>query len=735
DAKAGYTMFPSNRSVIAWHGARSIQDLQSYTAEQVQLTTSGTEPVSLFAAKIGSGFMRFAGVGTLFGRNFDTTETQAGAARVAILSEHLWRGRFAASRAVLGRRITLDDSTYTIIGVARDALRLPAALQPTTDIWLPAVVPHSGPSAAVIARLRPGVTVEAAQRELDSLSTRSEGAGEHFQILLQRPRDSIYIRSTLYLFAIAAAAIFLIACANVAHLVLARNAARERELAIRGALGASWSRLARQLVTESLIIAGAGGALGVALAVASLRWLTMIRPTSMAALDRASLDRPVLLLAVFATAATGVAFGLVGATRRSRRDTDAALKSTAMSGTSTRGQARARALLVATEMALSALLLVGAVLVVRSVLKLQQVDPGFDANQLYAIDVRAASRGPRGLDDGAKATVDALAERAKALPGVSSVAVASSTPPQIGMMVMPLEVQTPRGSRIDSGTMFIPDIVVRPTFFSALGIRFRDGGTFSAAASSQHEVVVNESLARRLWPAQRAIGQHLRFAASDPKDADAWNTVVGVANDIAIHGLTTIGEEPLLYFPDAGNARDIVFRTSQPNAVLRELERTAKQFGGPAVKLTLVDVQADLARTTATQRFSTLLLTGFAVIALVLAAIGLYGVLAYSVAQRTREIGVRMAIGASPAQVARGVVRGGLTVSMVGLAIGLTAAIWGTKLVQTILFGVTQHDPASYVISAVVLTIVAVAACAIPTRRAMAVDPVIAMRGDADRSW
>ncbi|HXD49607.1 MAG TPA: ABC transporter permease, partial [Gemmatimonadaceae bacterium] len=204
DAKAGYTMFPSNRSVIAWHGARSIQDLQSYTAEQVQLTTSGTEPVSLFAAKIGSGFMRFAGVGTLFGRNFDTTETQAGAARVAILSEHLWRGRFAASRAVLGRRITLDDSTYTIIGVARDALRLPAALQPTTDIWLPAVVPHSGPSAAVIARLRPGVTVEAAQRELDSLSTRSEGAGEHFQILLQRPRDSIYIRSTLYLFAIAA---------------------------------------------------------------------------------------------------------------------------------------------------------------------------------------------------------------------------------------------------------------------------------------------------------------------------------------------------------------------------------------------------------------------------------------------------------------------------------------------------------------------------------------------------
>jgi len=303
------------------------------------------------------------------------------------------------------------------------------------------------------------------------------------------------------------------------------------------------------------------------------------------------------------------------------------------------------------------------------------------------------------------------------------------------MMVMPLEVQTPRGSRIDSGTMFIPDIVVRPTFFSALGIRFRDGGTFSAAASSQHEVVINESLARRLWPGQRAIGQHLRFAARDPKDADAWNTVVGVANDIAIHGLATIGEEPLLYFPDAGNAREIVFRTSQPNAVLRELERTAKQIGGPAVKLTLVDVQADLARTTATQRFSTLLLTGFAVIAVVLAAIGLYGVLAYSVAQRTREIGVRMAIGASPAQVARGVMRGGLAVSMVGLAIGLTAAIWGTKLVQTILFGVTQHDPASYVISAIVLTIVAVAASAIPTRRAMAVDPVIAMRGDADRSW
>jgi ABC-type antimicrobial peptide transport system permease subunit len=202
-----------------------------------------------------------------------------------------------------------------------------------------------------------------------------------------------------------------------------------------------------------------------------------------------------------------------------------------------------------------------------------------------------------------------------------------------------------------------------------------------------------------------------------------------------IHSLTTIGEEPLLYFPDDGASRTIVFRTTQPAAVLRELRRTVAQIGGPSVKLTLTDVRADLARTAAIQRFSTLLLSGFAAIALLLAAIGLYGVLAYSVAQRTREIGVRMAIGASPIQVARDVIRSGVSVSAIGLAVGLVAAVWGTALVSSILFGVTQHDPLSYGIAAVLLMAVAIAACAIPTRRAMSVDPVIAMRGDADRSW
>ena len=736
DAKAGYTMFPSVGEVKSWRAARSVEDVQSYATASVELATVGGTPVKLAAARIGSGFMRFAGVGTILGRGFDTTETQVGGARSVVLGERLWRTRFAASHDVLGRRITLDDTAYTIVGVASDKLRLPAMLQPSTDLWLPFIAANRTMAPPVLARLAPGVPLDAAQRELDSLTARTEREGaeaRRLHVLLQRPRDSVYIRGTIYLFAVAVAAIFLIACANVAHLMLARGAARERELAIRAALGASWARIARQLITESLVIALGGGAIGIGLAVAGLHWLTVLRPEAMSQLDRAALDRPVLLLAIAATTVSGVLFGLIAAMQRSRRDTDAALKSTAMSGTTTRGQSRTRALLVATEMALSAMLLVGAVLVVRSAIKLQQIDPGFDDRQLYAAELSRPS--VRGQHDNPKPVIDALVQRAARLPGVSSVTVASATPPSIGMMVVPLEVRTDRGSRVDSGTMFIPDLFVRPDFFAAMGVRLVDGATFTAGAADRHEMIINASLARRLWPGQRAIGQHLRFAANDPKDADPWNTVVGVANDIVVHGLTTIGSEPLLYYPDDGSARSIVFRAAQPALVMRELQQEATRVGGPGSKLSLVDVHADLARTTATQRFTTLLLTAFAIIALALAAVGLYGVLAYSVAQRTREIGVRMAIGASPRQVARDVMRGGLVVSIVGLACGLVAAIWGTKLVQAILFGVTQRDAASYVIAAVVLTLVAIAACAIPTRRAMAVDPVIAMRGDADRSW
>jgi putative ABC transport system permease protein len=735
DSQSGYRMSVDNGSIAAWQAARSIENMQSYATSKVGLSLTGSEPVTLSAARIGTGFLRFAGVATIIGRGFDTTETQAGGARSVVLGERLWRTRFGGARDVLGRRIVLDDTAYTVVGVVGDELRLPAAFQSTTDVWLPLVAGQRRGLRSMLLRLAPGVDVPTAQRELDTLTARAQpqsSDAQRLRILLQRPRDSIF-SGTIYLFAAAVAAIFLIACVNVAHLMLARGAARQREFAIRTALGASWARIARQLLTESLAVSAIGGVLGIAVAAASLRWLIALRPTTMSPLDRATLDRPVLLLALFATVGTGVMFGFVSATQRSRRDTDAALRSSATSGMSTPRQSRARALLMGVEMALSAMMLVGAVLVVRSIVKLQRVDPGFNANGLFGVEL--AGRAEPGHDNAGKPIIDALVERAKQLPGVSSATVASSTPPAIGMMVVPLEVQTDRGSRVDSGTMFIPDLVVRPDFFAALGIRMIDGSTFSASAVERRELVINESLARRLWPGERAIGRHLRFASSDPKDADPWNTVVGVANDIAVHGLTTVGREPLLYYPDDGSARTVVFRTTEPALAVRELRREASRVGGRSAKLMLVDVHADLAQTTATQRFTTLLLSAFAIIALALAAVGLYGVLAYSVAQRTREIGVRMAIGASPIQVARDVMRGALTVSTVGLGAGLVAAMWGTNLVRSTLFGVTQHDPASYVISGLVLMLVAIAACAIPTRRAMSVDPVIAMRGDADRSW
>jgi putative ABC transport system permease protein len=516
--------------------------------------------------------------------------------------------------------------------------------------------------------------------------------------------------------------------------MLARGASREREIAIRGALGASRFRIARQLITESLVLSTVGGAFGVGVAVASLAWLESARPVGLALLDRAQMDWRVLMVALLLTAATGIAFGLVSAARGARDATAGSLKDTAASGTTSRRQGRARSLLVVTEMALSALLLVGASLVVRSIMKLQSVDPGFDSKNLYAIDVRFP-RGAYKTDEARTPFMDALAARARQLPGVSSVTAVSTMPPNVMIFVEPLEIETPSGPRVDEGSSFNPLMSVHDDFFSKAGIRFVEGATFSRYAVDRREVIINASLARRLWPGQSALGRHVRLASSDPKDREPWNTVVGVTADLMVHGLSGVGKEGLIIYPAKGSGQTLAIRATDAAVLFREMRAAARQIDASVTTLVMTSVERDVTDTIAQQRFITLLLSGFAVLAVVLSAIGLYGVLSYSVAERTREIGVRIALGATPSNLAAEVVRGGVVLSAIGLVIGLVAANWGTRLLRSVLFSIGEHDAASYVTAGVLLLGVSIIACVVPMRRAMSVDPVIAMRDGADRRW
>ena len=735
EPESQWRMLPPNLVVNAWRSSAHVVDaIESYQTGKINLATTG-DSVELQTAKIGTGMFRFAGIPLVLGRGFDTSETTTNGPSVVILGNTLWRTRFGESRDVLGKRITLGGQPYTIVGVASSRLRLPAIVQSETQVWLPFIAEKEPNSPASLVRLKPGTSLTAAQADLDSIARRPDlQEGSRLHIVLQRPRDTVGFQDTIYLFAAAVAMLLLISCANVAHLMLARGASREREIAIRGALGASRVRIARQLITESLVLSVVGGALGVGLAVGGIAWLEAARPVQLRLLDRAKMDWRVLAVAVVLTAATGIAFGLVSAARGARDATADSLKDTATAGTASRRHGRARSLLVVTEMALSALLLVGATLVVRSIVKLQAVDPGFDSKHLYAIDVRLPR--PAYKTGSAVAPVmDALAARARQLPGVSSVSVASSMPPNIMMMVEPLEIETRSGPRVDQGSSFNPQMSVRDDFFSKAGIRFVEGGTFAPHAAERREVIINASLALRLWPGESALGHHLRLAYANPKDREPWSTVVGVTNDLMVHGLSGVGKEGLIIYPEAGLARTLAVRTTDAAAVLRELRTTARRIDPTITTFNMTSVEKDVTDSIAQQRFITLLLSGFAILAVALSAIGLYGVLSYSVAERTREIGVRIALGATPSNLAADVVRGGVVLSAIGLVIGLVAANWGTHLLRSVLFSVGEHDAPSYLAAGALLLGVSIVACLIPMRRAMSVDPVIAMRDGADRRW
>jgi putative ABC transport system permease protein len=721
------SILPGNTSIRAWKVANSFEALEGISPDQTaELRTSGG-PATIHASRIEPTFPRFAGVHPIVGRVFTPSEILANG-RVAMLGEGIWRTRFAADTAILGRPITLDDSTYTIVGVLPATLRTPRVGGPPTDVWLPLDLRGKQGGASVVGRLRSGASPASAERELDSLFARATnitGGKLPFRAVVTTPARRVPFRASLILLGWAVGLVLLVACANVAHLLVARSMNRRRELAIRVALGAGRGRVFRQLLTESLLLAASGSALGVLGGWAGLKAMVALRPAALSALQVARVDSTTLGIALAVTLVTSVVFGLMGAVQSARTSTHDELKSGG-SRSATTGHGRVRKLLVVTEMALSATLVVGATMLVRSVINLQNADLGFEPKGLYTLNLDA----PKGHFANTAARGEMIrdvATRLTGVTGVRSVAPVKTPPTWFTFIIGRLEIEdhpTPSSST----TSFVNANQIEGGYFQTMGIRLVAGTTFTDTTRGSHQVIVNERFARKQWPSTSPLGKRLRVAESD---TTPWLTVVGVAHDAATGGPVMKGTaEPLLYRPAADSEVSwLLLRTEGSADLLKPVQALVHSLD-PAVTPKLESVEVQMAESISIPRFVMLLLTTFTILALALAAIGLYGVMAYMVAQRTREIGIRVALGAPRIRIARSVIAGGVTLAIAGCIVGGVVAVWGTKLIETQLYGVARSDVASFGAAAVVLLGAAVAACVVPARRALAVDPMTAIRAE-----
>lgn len=713
------TVGPFAEAIAAWRGhAKSFEAIEPFTSTDMTRIDRGAVAV-VHATAITPDFLGFAGEHLVAGRNFTAADALPGAERVVMLSAGTWKRDFAADPGVAGQRVTLDGNPYTVIGVMPQALQVPGPGPVAPDFWLPFSPAHDA-TVSAIGRLAPAATFAAAQRELDTLAARAGApTAKEFNARLSRPAEMVSFRSSLLLLSGAVALVLLIACGNVAHLLLARGASRQREFAIRVALGAGRGRLLRQLVTEALALSSAGCIAGLTLGWLGLRLLVATRPDGLAELDAARVNGVVMLAAVGVSLATGLVFGLTGMLQASLHGPQSALKAGSGASGGGRRHQRFRAVLVVTEMAMAATLLVGATLLIRSVIRLQGNDLGFDTTGLYAVQVSAPGSPP---DVSANLTASLL-ERIRTVPGVTAVTLAQNPSPNIGVMFGTVEAE---GQPATKGDPYVSYNAVRADHFRFMRIRLLEGTTFTDTASAAGQVVINRGFAHRYWPSGPVVGRRFRISPRQP-----WQTVVGVTADVLVRGSTGDAAMPMLYVPSINASHSTVLVRARPGVNPMPAIRTLVSALDPRLPPPrLFSVADEMARVLARPRFTMLLLTAFSVIAIILASVGLYGVLAHAVTQRTREIGIRVALGATRANVIRAVVMNGIGLAAAGALVGLIVAHWATRALEHLLYGVPRGDPLSFVAGVAILLVTAALASVIPARRAIAIDPMTAIRSD-----
>jgi len=723
---------------------RSFTDL--VPMRSVNFNLAGTDsPDNVPAARVGSGFFELLGVRPALGRSFLTEEDQPGRGNVAILSDGLWRDRFGADPGIVGREVRLDGQPHTVVGV------MPATLDYTLmdeELWVPTaftperLAEHDEHFLIVVGRLKPGVALAEAQRGMDGIARWLQ---EHFpednkgRGIVIRPLIGEVIgdyRPRLYVLMGAVGFVLLIACANIANLLLARSAARSREIAIRAAVGAGRGHIIRQALTESLLLAVAGGALGVMVAYWGVSVLIALGPEDVPRLGTARVDGIVLLFALALTLLSGLVFGLAPAFRMAGQFPHEALKEGGRSAQS--GQDRLRSALVVAEIALALVLLTGAGLLIRSSVALNGTNPGFDPRGVLAARLSLPSIGYESPER-VQQTFQRIADRLAVVPGVQSAALVSRAPLEGGGS----NGLIPEGRPLDiTSTINSHFRLVTPAYFETMRISLLRGRTFTDEdrSGAPRVMVINETLARQAFPGESPIGKRIACCESGPNDEPLWKEVVGVVNDVRSQGL---GEEsgPEFYLPMAQvptaawdwiqRSMTVALRSNGDPMVLAGAARAALAEVDPTLPLYNIGAMGDrVSDSLAQSRFSTMLLTVFGGIALLLAAIGVYGVISYGVTQRTQEIGIRVALGAQRNDVVGMVVRHGAVLSAVGLIVGLAGALVLTRLLSTLLFQVSPTDPPTFAAGMIILSFVALLAAMLPALRAARVDPVVALRNE-----
>ena len=726
-AARGEVLFtPSPAVVDAWRSARTLERVENYQTQEMA-RTDGAEPELLQGAAISPGLPALLGVRPRLGRLFRADEATAGAAPVALLGYGYWQRVFGGAEDVVGRTVTLDGRVRTIVGVLPRGLALPFDDEAARAVVVPLLPdPEAQSLGTTIARLRPGVSATMATTELTSIARRVDGADEEMGAKAVRPQDVLGSGTQRMLLVLLAATgvVLLIACANVAGLLLARATARQRELALRAALGAGRGRIIRQLLTESALLGLLGGAAGLLVAWGALRLVVALRPPSLDELAGLQPQPVVLGLALALATLTGLAFGLAPALFAAERGAAASLTGASRTSTGHRRSQRLRGALVALEVALSAVLLVGAGLLLRSVGAMQATDVGFDTHGITAMSLQL----PEGRyeSEASRAAVYArVLEAVRRVPGVTQAEVGSGPPPRSGLRFGNLEIEG-HTLAADEQVSMVGYSAMGPDHFRFLGLPLLDGRVPTDTVGSP--LVINESFARRYWPDGRAVGRRLRFNARGD-----WQTVAGIVGDVRLPGGNRAYE---LQVYEPGVAR----MPWQTTLSLRVADGAGGIIGGvtravlavdPSLKLRDVwTVEAAIDERLAGPRFTMTLLASFATLALVLAAVGLYGVIAYAVAQRTREIGVRIALGAMPRRVVAQVIRQAAALAGIGVVLGLAGAAAATRALRSILYGVTPLDAPTFASAATLLVVTALLAAYAPARRAARVDPATALRAE-----
>ncbi len=724
-------------------GMAQIQDRNS-----ANLSIAGSEPQRLNAANVGAKFFDLLGTPMQLGRGFAVGEDATGAQRVVVLSDKLWRANFGADKSIIGRAISVNGAEYTVIGVAPPSMTYPAK----PDLWLPFVFEPwmSDPEnrgahfIGAIARIRPGVTTDAAAREMNTVGARLRAeypkSNANFGGTAETLQTSLTgdVRKALLTMFGAVAFVLLIACANVANLLLVRASGREAEMAVRTALGAGRSRIIRQLITESVMLSLLAAMIGGALAGWAVDAIVAFGPKGLPRIEDIAVDARVLVFSVVLAIVTGLVFGLVPAFHAAKTELGQMLKD-GMRGGSRRATQRTRGALVVSELALAVVLLVGAGLLIRSFVKLMHVDPGFRTEHIVSFDVTLPTK-KYPYDRDLRRFAAQLRDGLSSLPGTQSVAVA---------FARPLEPQGMRASFDIDGRPPAPNdkrliADIRPassSFFSTMGMRVLRGRVFTDAEENfgpPPVVVVTQAFARKYFPNEDPIGQRITLGVSHdtaaaPSEVKAQGQIVGIVNDVHQEGLSA-DPYPAVYVGwGTLPLNDVAF-------LVRSRAETSTIAAGIRERVHAIDAQMPVYdfstmdeavfESVSQPRFYMLLLSAFAALALLLAALGIYGVISYSVSQRTRELGIRIALGATQDRVVRLVLGQGMMLTIFGVSVGLVGAYWLTHLLAALLYGVAPSDVGTFAGVAVVLLGVASLASYLPARRASQVDPVIAMRAE-----